>query len=112
MPLRSSFYLLAGLFLAALLVAACNSNEMKRPSAQTQPTPVKQQQPVDDGVRRVSVQELQDLLTRGQAVVIDVRNQASYDSGHIQGAKLIPYNEIQTRSSELPQDKLIVTYCS
>jgi predicted sulfurtransferase len=111
MQLRTSFYLPVGLFLAALAFAACNSNEMKRPEvAKAKPNEVKQ--PQDDGVRRVSVQELQDLLTKGQAVVIDVRNQTSYDSGHIQGAKLIPFNEIQNRTSELPQGKLIVTYCS
>ena len=42
-----------------------------------------------DGVRRVTVNELRDLMARNEAFVIDVRNQASYDAGHIRGSKLI-----------------------
>jgi 3-mercaptopyruvate sulfurtransferase SseA len=97
--------------LGAILLSACNSAEQKKPAAVAdtkKTTPASQ----DDGVRRVTVQELQDLLTKGQAVVIDVRNQAAFDQGHIKGAKLIPFNEIQNRTGELPKDKLIVTYCS
>ena len=65
-----------------------------------------------DGVRRMTVVELQDLLAKGQAVVVDVRNEASYKAGHIPGAKLIPTNEFLNRLDELPRDRTIVTYCS
>ena len=65
-----------------------------------------------DGVRRMTVVELQDLLAKGQAVVVDVRNEASYKAGHIPGAKLIPTNEFLNRLNELPPDRTIVTYCS
>ena len=65
-----------------------------------------------DGVRRITTNELRDLLARGEAVVIDVRNEGSYNAGHIRGAKLIPVNEVLPRISEFPRNKLIVTYCS
>ena len=65
-----------------------------------------------DGVRRVTTVELQDLINKGQAFVVDVRNQASYDAGHIKGARLIPNTEILSHAKELPRDKTIVTYCS
>jgi rhodanese-related sulfurtransferase len=68
--------------------------------------------PPNDGVRRVTTVELKDLLAKGQAVVVDVRNEASYKIGHIKGAKLIPTNEFLGRLDELPRDKMIVTYCS
>jgi rhodanese-related sulfurtransferase len=68
--------------------------------------------PAADGARRVTVAELKDLLARNEAVVIDVRNQASYDAGHVRGAKLIPEAEVVNHIDELPKNKLIVTYCS
>ena len=68
--------------------------------------------PPADGVRRITTVELQDLISKGQAYVVDVRNEASYKLGHVRGAKLIPNTEIADRSKELPRDKTIVTYCS
>ena len=65
-----------------------------------------------DGVRRVTITELKDLMAKNEAVVIDVRNQASYDAGHIAASRLIPEAEVKNHSDELPKDKLIVTYCS
>ena len=56
--------------------------------------------------------DLESLVKEGKAVIIDVRSQDSYDTGHIPGAKLIPAGEIVTRINELPKDKLIITYCS
>ena len=47
-----------------------------------------------DGACRVTVQQLKDLLAKNEAVVIDVRNQASYDMGHIKGSRLIPEAEV------------------
>lgn len=90
---------------------ACNSAELKTaknsPAAPAQTAP-----PPADGARRVTVAELKDLLARNEAVVIDVRNQASYDVAHIKGAKLIPEAEVVSHIDELPKNKLIVTYCS
>jgi predicted sulfurtransferase len=111
MRLIISFLALAILGLGVL--TACNSAEWKNARtspvapAQTAPAP-----PPSDGARRVTVAELQDLLARNEAVVIDVRNQASYDVGHVRGAKLIPEAEVVSHIDELPKNKLIVTYCS
>ncbi len=52
------------------------------------------------------------MLDKNEAVVIDVRNEASFNSGHIRGAKLIPEAEVLNHINELPKNKLIVTYCS
>jgi rhodanese-related sulfurtransferase len=52
------------------------------------------------------------LLASNEAIVLDVRNQASYDLGHIRGAQLIPEAEVVNHVDELPRNKLIVTYCS
>ena len=65
-----------------------------------------------DGVRRISVEELRAALAKGEAVVLDVRPEAQYKAGHIQGTLWIPDNHINDRFKEVPGDKLIVTYCS
>ncbi len=103
---------------AAITFAACNSvhtNANSTVNNQTTipptpaPTAVAQQA---DAVDRVTTAELEKLLKEGKAVVVDVRNKAMYDAGHIAGAKLIPLGEVGARANELPRDKMIVTYCS
>ncbi len=113
MRLIVPFFAIAVLALGAL--TACNSAELK--NAKTSPVVTVGTSPppapaINDGVRRVTVAELKDLLAKNGAVVIDVRNQASFDIAHIKGAKLIPEAEVAGRSDELPRNKLIVTYCS
>jgi rhodanese-like protein len=107
--MRLLISVLALSFLGAVAQSGCNSAEKKNnsgPIATTSPvTPA-------DGVRRITTVELQDLLAKNQAFVIDVRTEASYNAGHIRGAKLIPEADIPNHLSELPKDKLIVTYCS
>lgn len=101
--------------LALTVLTACNSSEWKTVS--TSPVASNgQSAPAAtahaDGVRRVTVRELKDLVDKNEAVVIDVRTDASYNMGHIKGSKLIPEAEVADRRDELPRNKLIVTYCS
>ncbi|HEX5475149.1 MAG TPA: rhodanese-like domain-containing protein, partial [Vicinamibacterales bacterium] len=53
-------------------------------------------------------------LYRAHAVVVvDTRDRASYDMGHIPGARLIPADDIARHVRELrAAKKPIVTYCS
>jgi len=109
MRLVISFFVLS--VLGALAQSGCNSAEQKNKSG-----PIAIASPAapvpNDGARRVTTAELKDLLAKNQAVVIDVRNEASYNAGHIRGAKLIPEADLPNHITELPKDKLIVTYCS
>lgn len=94
-----------------VVLTACNSAERK--NAQNRPVSGPSAVPPPaDGARRVSVTELKDLLDKGEAFVVDVRNEASYNAGHIRGSKLIPEAEIVNHLDELPRNKMIVTYCS
>ncbi len=47
------------------------------------------------------------------ALLIDVRTEEEFKSGHIEGALLLPIDQLQARLSELPQDKAtpLVVYC-
>ena len=46
-------------------------------------------------------------------IILDVREQDEYDAGHIQGAILIPYTQIEEKANEMLPDKdqLILLYC-
>lgn len=107
---------LAVVIMGAFGLVACNSTDntaSQKPASNSnvvaQATPAK---PPSDGVRRITTAELQALMNKGQAVVVDVRGEPAYKAGHIKGAKLIPTNEFIGRINELPRDKMIVTYCA
>ena len=101
--------ILAIAILGLAVFAACNSREQLTNSrtmgASGAPTPA-------DGVRRITVPELQELVRKNQAFIVDVRTEDAYNMAHIRGAKLIPLADIEKRAGELPRDKTIVTYCS
>ena len=106
---------LVSLFLAALvlglLLVACNSKDAKLKGQLAPATPATPGAP-NDGVRRITTVELRDALAKGEAIVVDVRTEAAFKEGHVKGARLIQTNQILSKSGELPQDKLIVFYCS
>lgn len=108
--MRSIFYF-ALIVLGAAVFAACNAVDH---SANTKPAqlPAGSDVVYADGARRVTADEMNEMVKNGQAIIVDVRNQAAYDAGHIPGSKLIPAGEILNHLNELPRDKMIVTYCS
>ena len=106
--------------LALMALAGCNSKDkvggsgsVATTNAASTTTQQQQTPPASaDSARRITTVELDDALKRGQAIVVDVRNDAAFKQGHIRGAILIPSTEIGNRLNELPRDKMIVTYCS
>lgn len=52
-----------------------------------------------------------DLLAARSVVVVDVRQNAEWKTGHIQNAIHIPLTQLSNRLHELPRDKTIVTVC-
>ena len=109
--MRTTFFF-ALIVVGAAVFAACNAVD-RTASSKTRPSPSPGSDTVyADGARRVTADEMLEMVKNNQAVIIDVRNQAMYDLGHIPGAKLIPAGEILNHLDELPKDKLIVTYCS
>jgi hypothetical protein len=62
--------------------------------------------------RRITFAEAREALAKGTAVLVDVRGAESYVAEHAKDALSIPVNEIAARASELPKDKLIITYCT
>jgi 3-mercaptopyruvate sulfurtransferase SseA len=107
-------FMLASLVLLTLMGchSADSSSRVASNATPVKPTVTPATGARSDGARRITTAELQDLLSKGQAYVVDVRNETAYNTAHIPGAKLIPYDQIVQRSKELPRDKMVVTYCS
>lgn len=50
-------------------------------------------------------------LIEAGAVVVDVREQAEWDAGHIPGAIHLPLGEIARRHNQLPRDTQLIAVC-
>ena len=64
-----------------------------------------------EDVDSIGREELVRRLEHGDVVLVDVRPEAEYDAGHIEGAKSVPLDELERRLAELPSDAEIVAYC-
>lgn len=129
--MRLSITTAAALAFALALLAACHPRDtsapapdaaanMNAPAATAEvaaPVVAKQSPPPQhpaetDGVRRITEDELRAGMKKGEVAVFDVRDKVSYEAGHIKGAKLVPWGEVEKRLAEFPKNKLIVTYCA
>jgi rhodanese-related sulfurtransferase/DNA-binding HxlR family transcriptional regulator len=64
-----------------------------------------------DDVDTIGREELLERLRRGDVVLIDVRPEAEYEAGHIEGAQSVPLEELERRLAGLPPAAEIVAYC-
>jgi rhodanese-related sulfurtransferase len=67
-----------------------------------------------DTVREITTKEVWDIIRgdrKEEYLLVDVRTPAEYEEEHIPGARFIPLNELDRRSSELDRQKKIITYC-
>lgn len=64
--------------------------------------------------RQITAEEAKAIMDSGEEyILIDVREQDEFEKGHIAGATLLPYTEIESRSKTvLPhKDRQILLYC-
>ena len=86
------------IFLALLLACAATPAAARAQAAA-------QQAPAD----RITVEEFKRLRDAGKVYVLDVRYSIETK---IKGATHVPLDQLESRLSELPRDREIVTYCS
>ena len=63
---------------------------------------------------QISMDEAKKIMeSEEDYILLDVREQEEFDEGHIPGAILIPYTEIEAKAGEVLTDKdeLILVYC-
>lgn len=87
------------LFLAVMMLTACGQDTEN-----------------DQGAVYVNItaEEAKQIMdTEEGYIILDVREQDEYDAGHIPGAILIPYTQIEEKANEMLPDKeqLILVYC-
>jgi hypothetical protein len=63
-------------------------------------------------VVRISLNDAKAAFDNQSALFVDVRDAGTYGSSHITSAINIPLNELDSRLSELPRDRWIITYCT
>ncbi|MCM3689126.1 rhodanese-like domain-containing protein [Kocuria rosea] len=59
----------------------------------------------------VTAQEALSLIDAG-ALIIDVRREQDRRRNHIPGAWHIPLDQLEQRAVELPEDQLLITFCT
>jgi len=66
------------------------------------------------GPKSLTTQMVTNLVNRENAVVIDIRGQADFNKGHIQGAMNIPLTKIKETTSDLEKhkDSPIIMVCA
>jgi rhodanese-related sulfurtransferase len=64
-------------------------------------------------VPSISATEAVMLMNQSKTIVLDVRDEAEFAAGHIQGAKHIPVKELEGRIKELEKHKKkpVLVYC-
>ena len=63
---------------------------------------------------QITPEEAKKIMDSGEEhIILDTREQDEFDEGHITGAILIPYTEIENKAEEMipDKDKLILVYC-
>lgn len=63
---------------------------------------------------QITPEEAKKIMDSGtEHIILDTREQDEFDEGHIPGAILIPYTEIENKAEEMlpDKDKLILVYC-
>ena len=109
--------------LAVVAVTGAASAQFKTPPQGTpavpvtanpnvQITPVSPAEQSLESARRITREEAVKLVAEKKAIYVDVRGKDQYDSEHIKGAISIPLGDVVTRMKELPNKKLVITYCA
>ena len=82
--------------------------------AQMKKNPTAERKQADPAMsaRRINRDEALKLYKANKAVFVDVRSKETFDTGHIKGAVSIPGSQVAARYKELPQGKMVITYCA
>src|SRR3989441_2419705 len=64
-----------------------------------------------DAEERVDRDQLEAMVSAGEAVVVDVRPSIEFQHGHLPDAVSAPVDELPDAAAELPRDRKLLVYC-
>ncbi len=67
--------------------------------------------PIVDPEIEVTPERAKELLDRGEALVVDVREPYEREAGHIEGSRHIELERLASQAETLPRDTPIVFHC-
>ena len=62
-------------------------------------------------LEEVGVENLEELSSRGESVILDVREPIEWEMGHVPGALLVSLGSLRDHIADLPQNKRVVIIC-
>ena len=68
----------------------------------------------DGTYQQITQEEAKEMMDTQEVIILDVREQGEYDSGHIPGAVLLPVGSIDetTAAEVIPEkDSMVLVYC-
>ena len=96
--------------IAVAVVTLIAGRGQAQQSAQPSPQPVAAATP--DETPRITPEDVKALAAKGKVLIVDVRDKASYDFEHAEGAISVPLSDLEKRLAELPRNKQIAAYCT
>lgn len=101
--------------LCILLTACGNDSSIGIISGADGPTSITAREKGEKAMyEQITAEEAKKIMDSGEEhIILDTREQDEFDEGHIPGAILIPYTEIENKAKEMlpDKDKLILVYC-
>ena len=67
--------------------------------------------PIVDPEIEVTPERAKELLDRGEAVVVDVREPYEREAGHIEGSRHVELERVASQAATLPKDQPVVFQC-
>ena len=64
-----------------------------------------------DNFEQIDIQKAQDMIRSHDVIVVDIRDEDSYKSGHINGALLLNDENIERFISDSDKTKPVICYC-
>ena len=103
------------ILLCILLTACGNDSSIGIIGGADGPTSIIVSEKVEKAMyEQITAEEAKKIMDSGEEhIILDTREQDEFDEGHIPGAILIPYTEIENKAEAMlpDKDKLILVYC-
>ena len=107
------------LLLTLLFLTACLGNHVEESSGYHEPAEIQESLTQNENMPRrvpattITARQAEEMILQGGVIILDVRTRAEFESGHIENAVLLPYNQITELAAILISDKnqTVLVYC-